>query len=71
MNKKLWEILVPTIRNNGRPFRTRSSSVGCKSERDFWRAEDIRSCFTYISNAAIFKIIVTSHRILSSKKEKI
>jgi len=27
MNKELWEILVPTVRNDGTPFRTRFHKV--------------------------------------------
>lgn len=27
MNRTMWEILVPTIRNDGRPFRTRYHRV--------------------------------------------
>lgn len=27
MSKELWEILVPTVRNDGRPFRTRYHRV--------------------------------------------
>jgi hypothetical protein len=32
-SKKLWEILVPTVRNNGKPYRTRYHRVWDKMVR--------------------------------------
>ena len=34
MSKQLWEILVPTVRKDGRPFRTRYHRVWDQKVRD-------------------------------------
>lgn len=71
MSKELWEILVPTVRNDGRPFRLRYHRVWDAKVREISGGQTIMPVAKgrWIHNGELFSERMIPVRILATKDE--
>jgi len=71
MTQSLWEILVPTMRNDGRPFRTRYHRVWDAKVREISGGLTIRPVEKgqWVYQGVLFKERMIPVRILASREQ--